>query len=207
MCWGRANTLSDNKRFTNRRLSRTTHGLTDEQLESYLHSLPDIDPPADLAERVMARVLADESLPTASHPADGTGQRSRPSMWGAPMWGTPMWGTPWYIAAVVAVTVAALAVPALGRYWPLLIQFVGNVSVFFADAVRFAADFAMLSATVLTAVLSRIVVTLSALGTVVRAVVQVALTEGESHVIGAAGIAVTLQWALASILRRRHDAS
>lgn len=214
--------MADNKRFRNRRLGRTTHGLTDEQLESYLHSLPDIAPPADLAERVMAQVLADESLPTASHPADGAAERSSPSVrgastlgastrgastQGASTWGAPMSGAPWYIAAVVAVTAAVLTVPALGRYSPMLIQFVGGAGVFFADIVRFAADFALLTATVIAAVLSRIVVTWSALGTVVRAVVEMILAEGSSLVLGVAGIAVVLQLALASLLRRRHDAS
>lgn len=189
--------MGDNERFTNRRVSRMTHRLTEEQLEKQLRSLPDVDPPADLAERVMALVLADESVQADSHSAAVKARRRRSSMWGAP----------WYIAAVPAVIASVLAVLVLGHSWPALIRVVGNAGVLFADVVRFVADVAMLSVTIVGALLSKIVVTLTAFGTVMRTVGQVVLTEGDSLVLVAAGVAVGLQWALASILRRRHDES
>lgn len=171
------------------------HQLSDERLEEELRALPEVEPPVDLADRVMAQVLA-AAEPMEASPAAPRRAAVRATRWMAP----------WHLAAALLV-LAVVAVPLLVRSWPELVLLTGRLGLGLVNGMRLAADGLTLTVTLSAALASHVGTALSALATVTSTVMQAALSQAGPLIVVMAAVAIGLQFVLLTIVRRRQDAA
>lgn len=163
----------------------------DELLEAHLRALPDVDPPVELADRVMAEVLADEA------DFERTPQQTQPVRRISRI---PAWQT-----ATVGVLFSVIVTVLLVRSADTWIRLLADVSRMSATVVHFAVDMSVSVAAFGWALLKKTVIASGAFVTVLRTIMDVAVAEAGAFIIVAAVLGVGLQVVLLTVVRRRPE--
>src|SRR5690606_21461644 len=158
MGWGRRRSMNDR------------HHVSDEKLDEWLRSLPELEPSADFTQRVMAQVMAAEAKP------------SRP--WPAP--------PPWQLALALTV-VAVSAFPLAAASWPALVRLLGWAGRAIVEAAQTAADVVFLAAALAGMLLGHAGQALAALSAAARTVAHAVVAEAAPHIALISCIAMGLQ--------------
>lgn len=162
------------------------HDSWESRVESRLRSLPEVEPPADLADRIMTAVLATEST-TVEQP---TGIKRVPGRWLA--------------AAILLLSVGASWVVRSSHAWAGQLARIGHIM---AEGTTMMIDLWVSVLSGVSVMFAKAVVVISAFTSIGRTVAAAAWGEVGTPIVVALILTVGLQLLLLSVAGRRRGVS